>query len=288
MSDEAMNFLEPADRQRLFSQGITDRSSKPKQAVKESSRMELNKGRSWIWIRGLGRHSLHWGPFLDRFKMHFPNDGIECLDLRGNGRLAHSPSYLSIADNVRDLRARSQFLKTQGPVYLLTISLGSMVGVEWAHQHPQEIAGLVTINTSDRGSSSFLQRMRPRNYLPLLKALAHSPQPLEVEKMILQLTAPHLTDLEAQAHTFAQAPRLSRGHFLRQLMAAGTYEFPKTKPKTEILLLCSQGDTFVHPDCTHQIAQMWTLKEHVHPSAGHDLPLEDPDWICQEIKNWLA
>jgi pimeloyl-[acyl-carrier protein] methyl ester esterase len=31
---------------------------------------------------------------------------------------------------------------------------------------------------------------------------------------------------------------------------------------------------------------MWTLKPLVHPQAGHDLPLEDPQWVCDQLKNW--
>jgi pimeloyl-ACP methyl ester carboxylesterase len=25
----------------------------------------------------------------------------------------------------------------------------------------------------------------------------------------------------------------------------------------------------------------------LHPDAGHDLPLDDPEWIIQQIRNWL-
>lgn len=244
--------------------------------------------RNWIFLRGLGRHSIHWGPFIDSFRKLFPEDSIELLDLRGTGRLAHSPSYLSISENVRDLRARSLTLPEKGSAHLLTISLGSMVGVEWAHRHPDEIKGLVTINTSDRGSSPFFDRMRPHNYLPLLKTLTTSSDPLKVEEKILDLTTRNLKTKTDWARTFAQAPLTNKSNFLRQLMAAGTYRFPEHKPRTEILMLCSQGDQLVNPRCTQMISEMWTLKPHTHPEAGHDLPLEAPDWVCEEISNWLT
>ncbi len=243
--------------------------------------------RHWIFLRGLARHSLHWGPFLEHFKTFFPGDSIECLDLRGNGQLAHSPSYLSVAENVRDLRSRSELLSRHSCVHLLTLSLGSMVGVEWAQQHPDEIAGLITINTSDRGTSSFYERMQPHNYLALAKILTSNLSPLEIEQKVLQMTTHQLGHQKELAEVFSKSPPTSRSNFLRQLIAAGSYEFPEHKPRTEILMLSSQADRLVSPRCTQAIAEMWTLKAHSHPTAGHDLPLEAPGWVCTEIENWL-
>lgn len=244
--------------------------------------------RKWVFIRGLGRHALHWDPFAREFQKTFPQDEIEFLELRGNGTLAHSPSCLSIPDNVRDLRSRSDLLKKNGSVYLMTMSLGSMIGVEWAHLFPQEISGLVTINTSDRGTSSFFERMKPHNYLRVFNVIGKAPTNEDIERTILKMTTQDPNHHEELVQKFSKIPATTRMNYVRQLIAAGTYEFPDHKPKTEILMLCSEGDQLVSSECTKRIAQMWTLKPHVHPSAGHDLPLEAPEWICQEIRNWLS
>ncbi len=246
--------------------------------------------RHWIFLRGLGRHSLHWGPFIEQFRTQFPEDHIEFLNLRGNGELAHSPSLTSISNNVRDIRARSLFLRDEKPLYLLSVSMGAMVGIEWAHQYPQEIAGLVTINTSDRGSSNFFERLRPWNYQHLLKFLISTSHgdPLLFEREILKITTGPSVDRERWAQIFAKAPITTRSNWLRQLWAARSYRFPEHKPRTEVLLLAGAKDRLVNPICTKNVAQMWALKPHIHPTAGHDLPLEDGNWICQEIRNWLA
>jgi pimeloyl-ACP methyl ester carboxylesterase len=243
--------------------------------------------RHWVFIRGLGRHSGHWGPFVAEFRKWFPEDRIELMNLRGNGDLAHSPSLGSIADNVRDLRARSQFLRDEQPLHLLTISMGSMVGIEWAQQFPQEIEGVVAINTSDKGSSSFFERLRPANYEHFVSLLLRGATPLQIENDILKITTNLLPDRQHWAEIFAQTPATSRSNWLRQLCAASTYHFPEHKPRTEILLLASEKDRLVNPVCTKNIAEMWALKPHLHPSAGHDLPLDDGAWVCQEIQNWL-
>lgn len=243
--------------------------------------------RKWIFLRGLGRHSLHWGPFVESFKNTFPQDEIELLDLRGNGRLSHSPSCLTIADNVRDLRSRSKILQKGDKVFLMTISLGSMIAADWATKYPDEIAGFVAVNTSDRGNSSFFERLRPANYLRLLMMLPKLNKSLEIEKQILNLTTNSFADKDKWAESFLKLPATSRLNFARQLVAAGTFEFPIHKPRTEVLLLCSEGDRLVHPQCTKRIAEMWVLKAQTHPHAGHDLPTEDPAWVCGQIENWL-
>lgn len=247
----------------------------------------MSKSHQWIFLRGLGRNSVHWGPFVDEFQKCFPKDEVELLDLRGNGNLAHSPSYLSITENIRDLRARSRFIQQGSEVHLMTISLGSMVGVEWARTFPNEIAGLVTINTSDRGTAHFFERLRPANYLRLLKFLSRRDKDhKEIEAEILKTTTNLLPDRDHWAEIFAKSQPTSKVNFSRQLAAAGTYEFPQQKPKTEVLMLVSNGDRLVHPNCSKRIAEMWTLKVHEHPDAGHDLPIDDPHWICEQVRNW--
>ncbi|PIS09736.1 MAG: alpha/beta hydrolase [Bdellovibrio sp. CG10_big_fil_rev_8_21_14_0_10_47_8] len=243
--------------------------------------------RRWIFLRGLARQQGHWGDFPEIFQNYFPEDQIELLDLRGNGDLNHSPSYLSIAENVRDLRARSKLLN-QGDVHLLTISLGAMVGVEWTYEFSDEIAGLVAINTSDRGTSAFYERLRLQN-LPRLASLMLHPGAAEHRELeILKMTTNTLSAAENWAKKFAELPMAGRENILRQLIAAIRYEFPRHIPKTEILLLNSDKDRFVNPICSQRIADQWTLKVQTHPTAGHDIPLEAPEWICQQIQDWIS
>lgn len=240
---------------------------------------------NWIFLRGLGRNSDHWGPFLETFKQNFPNDEIELLDLRGNGSLSHSPSYLSIQDNVRDLRSRSCFVKEGRQVNLLSISLGAMVAVEWARQFADEIDELVIINTSERGTSKFWQRLQPQNYPRLATILAEGKTSEKAELQVLKMTS-QIADKKKWAAAFSASPGTSRANFVKQLIAASRYEFPRQKPKTDVLILNSAKDALVSPNCSKNIAELWKLKIHTHPNAGHDLPLDAPEWICEQISSW--
>jgi pimeloyl-ACP methyl ester carboxylesterase len=241
--------------------------------------------RSWIFLRGLGRNSDHWGPFLDVFKRHFPEDEIELLDLRGNGLLAHSPSYIDIKNNVRDLRARSRFIKEGREINILSISMGAMVAVEWAREYGDDVDELVLINTSERGTSKFWQRLQPLTYPHLAKILARGKTSAEAELEILKMTS-RLADKQKWSQVFKNSPSTTRTNFIKQIIAASRYEFPRHKPKSDVLILNSAKDGLVSAACSKNIADQWHLKTHTHPTAGHDLPLDAPEWICDQITHW--
>ncbi len=246
--------------------------------------------RNWVWIRGLARHSGHWAYFEEAFRKKFPHDNIEMLDVQGNGTQSHIPSFLTIEDNVRDLRSRSQLLRA-GPVHLLTISLGSMIGIGWADLFPQDIASLTVMNTSDGRNSLPYERLRPQNFKKILNVLTHSKDHFKVEMNIMEMIAQNISDKtkkESLARQFAKTPPTSIGNLTRQLVAASLFRLPKNPPHLPVLILGGKGDHFVNPKCSERIAASWGTKVHWHEQAGHDIPLEFPDWVNQELEQFLA
>jgi pimeloyl-ACP methyl ester carboxylesterase len=55
-----------------------------------------------------------------------------------------------------------------------------------------------------------------------------------------------------------------------------------------LLLLASRGDALVDPRCSLAIAQRWACEIAMHPWAGHDLPLDDADWVVQQVRERTA
>jgi pimeloyl-ACP methyl ester carboxylesterase len=72
---------------------------------------------------------------------------------------------------------------------------------------------------------------------------------------------------------------------LRQLVAAARFQAPLAAP-VPTLLLTSAGDRLADPRCSADIARRWACPLVVHSEAGHDLPLDDPAWVVQEVKAW--
>ena len=245
---------------------------------------------SWIFLRGLTRGTAHWGRFPDEFRRAVPNSRVIPLDLPGNGALNRVPSPLSITGMVSYCRNELLRRGEKPPYYLLAMSLGAMVAAEWSYQYPNEVAGCVLINTSFRPISPFYRRLRPHNYLSLLRLALLRSAPSDRERTILQMTsnkvASHAQVIPDWIETRLEHP-VKEVNALRQLMAAASYRVPAAPPPAEVLLLASAQDKLVNVECSLAIATKWNCSLELHPSAGHDLPLDAPLWVTEQVRNWL-
>lgn len=249
----------------------------------------------WIFLRGLVRESAHWDDFPVRFASDIPGARVHLIDLRGNGKHWDLPSPLALEEMMECARAEALAMLAkekdpQEPIYLFSISLGSMVAVEWARRYPQEVAGAVLVNTSLRGHSPLHKRLSWRAW-PLLLRTAVESDPARREQLILRLTSRTFVNdaalLESRVAIFMRHP-VRAANIFRQLWAAARYRPPRDKPAVPLLLLNSLGDRMVDPSCTETIARHWAVEKTSHPCAGHDLPLDDPDWTIAAVRDWLA
>jgi pimeloyl-ACP methyl ester carboxylesterase len=79
---------------------------------------------------------------------------------------------------------------------------------------------------------------------------------------------------------------VSTANALRQLLAAARYRAPVRAPGVPLLVVVGAGDGLVDPACSHRFALAWQLPIRTHPSAGHDLALDDPAWLVEEVTAW--
>ncbi|HOZ63586.1 MAG TPA: alpha/beta hydrolase [Burkholderiaceae bacterium] len=244
---------------------------------------------TWIFMRGLTRASGHWGHFVDEFREAVPGSTVKALDLPGNGLLNHQRSPLSVHSMVAHCRAQLVACDITPPFHLLAMSLGGMVAVAWAQEHPNDVAGNVLINTSMRPFSPFYQRLLPANYVSLLRAILLNASPEAWERTVLRLTS-NLGESDVLADWLALHEKnpVSRANAVRQLIAAARYRAPTAKPATPTLLLTSEHDHLVSVACSRALARHWQCTLHVHPNAGHDLPLDDPIWVIQQAERWAT
>lgn len=245
---------------------------------------------TWVFLRGIVRQHRHWEDFPARFQAAFPDAQLLLPDLPGNGDLHDHESRSSITEMVDAVREDLEGRGHHGPVRLLAVSMGAMVGIEWMQRHPEEIERAVLMNTSIRGLSRFSERLRRDAWPDILRSLFFIPQ-LERERLFIELTSNLYPDKEALAQrwaAYAEAQPTSRMNALRQLFAAATWRAPDARPHEHVLLLQSLGDHVVDPVCTTRIADCWRWPLVTHPTAGHDLTLDDPDWVIEQVRHWLA
>jgi pimeloyl-ACP methyl ester carboxylesterase len=244
----------------------------------------------WVLLRGLMREQRHWGDFPARYQVALKTP-LTCLDFAGNGHLHARTSASSVAGMVEDIRNQLRQLGIAPPYRVLALSLGAMVAVEWAMQYPAELEKVVLINTSLAPFNPFYQRLRPRNYPVLLRTLLTGSLELR-EALILRLTSTHYggehaAAILAQWISYASQCPVTRTNILRQLLAAVRYRAAPDKPAPDLLLLAGQRDALVNVQCSKTLAQRWHCPLRLHPGAGHDLPLDDPAWVIQQITDWL-
>jgi pimeloyl-ACP methyl ester carboxylesterase len=247
---------------------------------------------TWVFLRGLTRESRHWGRFVDEFAQALPGSRVMALDLPGNGHLNSFPSPTRVPAMVAHCRRQLALRQVDGPVRLLAMSLGAMVAVAWAQAHPQEVVSQVLINTSLRPFSPFYQRLKPANYGLMLRLVLSRASDEAWESAVLRLTSNHWANqpeaVLPQWLALRAANPVSRANALRQLLAAAGYRAPAQPPAVPTLLLASENDQLVSPDCSTTLARAWRTPLRLHPSAGHDLPLDDGPWVAAQVRDWLA
>lgn len=243
---------------------------------------------TWVFLRGLIRESQHWGSFVTQFAQTVPGSRVMALDLPGNGALHARISPLNVNAMVEDCRAQLARASVVPPYHLLAMSLGGMVAVAWASAYPDEVAAQVLINTSMRPFSAFHERLKPASYAALLGLALGRATPAQWERTIWRLTSNHDTESVLPAWiALRQQHPVSRMNALRQLVAASRFSAPATRPANPTLVLVSEQDRLVSAVCSLALAQHWQCDLRVHPTAGHDLALDDGSWIAAQVRDWL-
>lgn len=244
----------------------------------------MNHPPHFVLLRGLWREARHWGKFTDQLQQQFPAARISTPDIPGNGMRHHETSPDTIAAMTDALR---QQINSNHPIRLIALSMGGMMAIDWITRYPTEIEAAVLINTSARPLSPFYHRLRWTAYAHVPRLLFHSRAEREAD--ILRLTSNrHQHDkklLESWQQWQRQspvAPASARNQFLAALKFSVT-----TKPQQPLLIVTSRTDRLVDYRCSQKFARTWNTDYVEHESAGHDLPLDEPEWLVQNIRYWF-
>lgn len=250
---------------------------------------------SIVLLRGLTRGAWHWQAFPALLRQTFPNEQIVTPEIAGTGYRSAETSPSSISDMVADIRGQLSAQKINGRhqrpnLTLIGVSMGGMIAAEWAHQYPEEVEQLHLINSSFACFSKPWQRMRPAAFVFLSGALwylAQSPDVLEDRILKLSSNLPIRPELKHSWQAFARQNPISLSNGLRQIEASSQYWGMPTPPIEQVTLYASKGDRMVDPGCSKRIAEHWQMPLLQHPWAGHDLSLDDPKWLIQQLKEQI-
>lgn len=236
-----------------------------------------------VFLRGLIRSRYHWAGFPDRFKNDFQVIEVE---LPGNGYRFNELTPLDIPSMMLDIREQVHAEHT-GPVSIIAISMGAMIATEWARQFPKEIAEMHLINTSLANMSLPWERMSAVGFFRLLGCAGSR---LKLERTIFSLTMnrPFTEEEQNTWLNFAANHPLRWRNVFTQLLAASRYKGPAQAPIENVFFYNAAKDRLVRSGCTRRIAKRWNKPLLTHPTAGHDLPIDDAEWLETSIRTQLA
>lgn len=247
----------------------------------------------WVLLRGLSRASGHWGVFPEHLQRELgvlqPAVRLVALDLPGTGTFRRQASPTQVSAIVDACREELQRQGVHGPLSLVGMSLGAAVLTDWANRYPTEVESGVLINPSLRPFSELFRRSRPLNYLELLLLSLSRFSARMREERVLSLTT-RLTPTQAVIDRWVELQRqypLGVRNTVRQLLASRRYRASRTRPAAPMLLLCSKGDKLVDWRCSQAMSRAWGAPLRLHTKAGHDLPLDDPQWVARAVAEWL-
>lgn len=236
----------------------------------------------WIFLRGLTRGNIHWSRFPEVFKSHCPDAQVEFLEIPGNG-YAHNETTPMDAKQIVDLlRSKSEFVQKGESFNLCGISLGGMIALKWIELYPKEIESLNVINSSLSQFSPFYKRLIPNNYETLLKAI-FSEDTFIQEEMVLKITSNKFEETKGNISKYAEFSnqyKMKKLNFLRQLVMAKNIQI-ESVPFVPFKVISSRKDRLVHYTCSREIFRNLGGVQYIHPSAGHDLPLDEPEWLSE-------
>jgi pimeloyl-ACP methyl ester carboxylesterase len=246
---------------------------------------------TWVLLRGLTREAGHWGSFLDDLARALPEARIVPVDLPGAGSLRAMRCPLSVPAIVDICRECLLERGVLPPYRLLGLSLGGMVVAAWAAAQPHELRGCVLVNSSMRPFSPVTDRLRPRRWPTLLRLLVPG-DARRAEQAILRLTSSAPQRHAARVDEWVAIRRarpVGTANGLRQLLAAARYRHvghAGPGPSVPMLVASGAHDTLVSPRCSLALAAAWNAPHVIHPTAGHDLPLDDGPWLAGRVAAW--
>lgn len=239
---------------------------------------------TWVLLRGLMRDHRHWHGFDQRLR----DKGLFVLtpDLAGNGSLVAKTSPTNIQDYAAEVwrqieaslaLARRPSLASQ-PIYLVGLSMGGMLAMTMAQQHPERIAHVFILNSSAANLSGWYARFNIFNVIKAFICRKRGEKLNAIEATIVRLTSyRHGRDYQLilQWSQFRRQQQPSIYNACRQLWAAFRYQSP-TELASPVTIICGDRDALVSIQSNQALARHFNCELMVLAYCGHDIALDAP------------
>ena len=241
-------------------------------------------------VHGLGEHSGRYGNYVDYFVPR--GYALYSFDTRGHGRSSGPRGYVERFDRfVEDIDRRAAEAQSDWPgtpLFVLGHSLGSLMALSYARQHPDRLTGLIVSGTAlqdalqmpawKRRLASILSHVTPslkmNNGVPL-SGLSHDPAVAAAFKS------------DPLTHTWG-TPRLATEAEVARAQIRGsavTWQVPT-------LMLHGGGDPICLAKGARQFAAQTPpglVEYHEYAGLYHEIHNEaDKEQVFHDIETWLT
>ncbi|EQC45376.1 alpha/beta fold hydrolase [Bacteriovorax sp. Seq25_V] len=245
--------------------------------------------RNFVLIRGLGRQKGHWSNFPEQLCQAIADAKVHFIDLPGSGSKYEEVFPLETQSLLTQVKNDLDQLKSKHPEgtwHFISISLGGLVTLKLTEHFSKLCDSIIIINSSAKDLSPFYERLNYKIYKTFIAAIK-SKDLKNRERIVLDLTTNNISNEEkdriaSEWAVLAEKEPMSMKNFGRQLLWAAKTSAPK-KLATRTLIVTGLGDRLVSYNCSVNLARRLGSEIEIHPTAGHDLSLDAPEWLCTHI-----
>lgn len=233
---------------------------------------EIGQGAPLLLLHGLGSSTLDWEYQIPTLSKNYR---VLLMDLRGHGRSDKPTEAYSIAGFAADVAALLDRLQP-GPVHLVGISMGGMVGFQLAVDRPALLKSLTIVNSGPE-----VKAHSPSDYLELAKrwTLSRLFSLESIAKVLGKRLFPKPSQIELRLKIERRWPRNDKRAYLASLDAIIGWGVREHLAQISCPTLVIAGDRDYTPVARKEayVQAMPNARLAVIEDSGHATPMDQPE-----------
>lgn len=249
--------------------------------------MSNQKSKKIFLILGISREKRNWRIPVETLQAALPDFEIIALDNPGMGQYHKMLVPLTIGGHIDFLK--KDFDKLKGDEnYFLGWSLGGMIVAEWSNRYPKDMKGTILMTSSFGPLQAPWLRIKPLTVPSLVVSIFSKGRKRE-EGLFNPISnnKQNKEQLVSEAMIYNKEFPVTGRNIVRQFVSASLFFTKSIKKLHPCLVLGAPNDHLVSNTCSKKIQSFWKTDYQEHPTAGHDIFNDDPQWVSTKIKEWL-
>jgi 3-oxoadipate enol-lactonase len=243
---------------------------------------EYGHGAPLLLVHGLGSSTLDWEFQTAVLAAHYR---VIVLDLRGHGRSDKPVEHYSIAGFAEDVAALIEHLKL-GPVHLVGISMGGMIGFQLGVERPELLQSLCIVNSGPEvKAKSFADCVQIAKRWSFSRLLS-----LEtIAKGLGKLLFPKPEQIELRLKIERRWPRNDKRAYLSSLDAIIGWGVRDRLSHISCPVLVVSGDRDYTSVASKEayVSEITDARLLVINDSGHASPMDQPETFNAQLLNFL-